>query len=381
MLKKEKLGNISNLINGKAFKPSDWSDKGIPIIRIQNLNDVDKPFNYWAGSLKKQILINDNDVLLAWSGTPGTSFGAHIWDRGSAVLNQHIFRVDLDENVILKNWAILSINYQLQKLIDQAHGGVGLKHVTKGIVESLEIPLPSLTEQKRIINIFERTEAIRQKRQQSIKYSKDLLRATFQHMFYKKECSWKIVNLESVCTNIKDGTHKTPSYTSGGIPFLTVKNIVSGQLDFVNTKFISEDEHNKLSKRIKPENGDILVSKDGTIGMPCVVDTDREFSIFVSLALLKLKRDIINPFFLADQFKTTWIQRQIANQIKGIAIRHLHLTDFKKLKIILPSEKYQSEYVKISEKIKIHIRRKQDSIGEMNRFYNSISQRAFRGDL
>ncbi|MFZ3000651.1 MAG: hypothetical protein WA071_09980 [Undibacterium umbellatum] len=81
-----KLKEVAKFVNGKAFKPSDWSEQGIPIIRIQNLNGLDKPFNYWEGLVDKQVQVSRDDLLLAWSGTPGTSFGAHIWRGGPAVL-------------------------------------------------------------------------------------------------------------------------------------------------------------------------------------------------------------------------------------------------------------------------------------------------------
>jgi type I restriction enzyme S subunit len=96
-------------------------------------------------------MVNAGDVLLGWSGTPGTSFGAHIWERQQGVLNQHIFRVDLDESRIAKEWAVPAINHRLELLIGKAHGGVGLRHVKKGEVESLHLPLPAISEQKRLV--------------------------------------------------------------------------------------------------------------------------------------------------------------------------------------------------------------------------------------
>lgn len=148
------LGEVCNLVNGDAYKLSDWSTSGTPIIRIQNLNDDNKPFNFWSGSLSDRVVVKPGDVLLAWSGTPGTSFGAHIWKRGVGVLNQHIFRVDFHGNSVIPEWAAFAINHQLDILIRKAHGGVGLRHVTKGEVKLLEIPLPPLLEQKRIAAIL-----------------------------------------------------------------------------------------------------------------------------------------------------------------------------------------------------------------------------------
>ena len=149
-----RLRELCILVNGKAFKPSDWSTSGKPIIRIQNLNDATKPFNYWDGSLEKQVIVNPGTVLLAWSGTPGTSFGAHIWNREDGILNQHIFRVDFTRPDISPQWFTYSVNQRLDVLIRQAHGGVGLRHVRKSQVEALEIPFPPFSEQKRIATIL-----------------------------------------------------------------------------------------------------------------------------------------------------------------------------------------------------------------------------------
>lgn len=144
------LGELCSLVNGDAYRETDWRPTGVPIVRIQNLNDASKPFNYWQGRLDDRVNVNSGDVLLAWSGTPGTSFGAHLWNRGRAVLNQHIFRVDLDLQRIDARYAVLAINEQLDELIGRAHGAVGLRHVTKGEVESLLIPLPELRTQQRV---------------------------------------------------------------------------------------------------------------------------------------------------------------------------------------------------------------------------------------
>lgn len=145
-----RVGDLCRLVNGSAFKPSDWSTEGVPIIRIQNLNDADKPYNYWAGDVDDCVRVRRGDILLAWSGTPGTSFGAHIWDGEDGVLNQHIFRVDLTSDEVTPAWFVWAVNFRLENLIGRAHGAVGLAHVTKGEVQALEIPLPPLAEQERI---------------------------------------------------------------------------------------------------------------------------------------------------------------------------------------------------------------------------------------
>lgn len=152
MWKWVEIGDQLDLLNGMAFKPSDWAPDGLRIVRIQNLNRQDAPFNYCDPKFaRERSLIDDGSFLISWSGTPGTSFGAFIWDRGSAVLNQHIFRCDFKTEAFTPNYLRLAINGRLDEMIEKAHGGVGLQHITKGKLEAMLIGLPPLAEQHRIV--------------------------------------------------------------------------------------------------------------------------------------------------------------------------------------------------------------------------------------
>jgi type I restriction enzyme S subunit len=155
-LRKTRIGGALRLVNGRAFKPSEWSKSGVPIVRIQNLNNQDAPFNYYRGELPEKFKLRDGDLLFAWSGTPGTSFGAHIWRGGEAWLNQHIFKVQFDEAEFDKRFLQLAINQNLQEYIRAAHGGAGLAHITKGKFEASELSKSPLLEQRRIVAEIEK---------------------------------------------------------------------------------------------------------------------------------------------------------------------------------------------------------------------------------
>lgn len=146
------IGDTLDLFNGRAFKPTEWLASGLPIVRIQNLNDVNAPFNYCdPSSVNDRHVINTNAFLISWSGTPGTSFGAFIWKRGRAALNQHIFKCVQKTEDFFDSFLKIAINGRLDEMIAQAHGGVGLQHITKGKLERLVIPCPPLAEQHRIV--------------------------------------------------------------------------------------------------------------------------------------------------------------------------------------------------------------------------------------
>ncbi|MCC8487893.1 restriction endonuclease subunit S [Xanthomonas campestris pv. raphani] len=147
-----RLGDSLEMINGRAFKTSDWKGVGLPIVRIQNLNRMDAPFNYCEeSSVDDRHVIDTGTILISWSGTPGTSFGAFIWRRGKAALNQHIFSCLQKGDAFFDRFLILAINTRLDELIAKAHGGVGLQHVTKGKLEALTLAAPPLAEQHRIV--------------------------------------------------------------------------------------------------------------------------------------------------------------------------------------------------------------------------------------
>jgi type I restriction enzyme S subunit len=143
------------LVNGYAFKPSDWKKSGLPIIRIQNLNKPDADFNYFDGALLPKYQVRNGDLLFAWSGTPGTSFGAHIWHGSDAWLNQHIFNVRFNDQHLNKRFLRYAINQNLSEYITAAHGGAGLAHITKGVFERSELFIPPLAEQRRIVEAIE----------------------------------------------------------------------------------------------------------------------------------------------------------------------------------------------------------------------------------
>ena len=147
-----RVKTFTALYNGRAFKPSDWTDTGLPIVRIQNINNPSAPYNLYKGSVESEYQLHGGELLFAWSGTPGTSFGAHIWHGKDAVLNQHIFRLEFPEELIYKPYYMHALNQRIGELIKAAHGSAGLQHVTKGVFENTLIPIPPYKEQIQIVN-------------------------------------------------------------------------------------------------------------------------------------------------------------------------------------------------------------------------------------
>jgi type I restriction enzyme S subunit len=154
---------------------------------------------------------------------------------------------------------------------------------------------------------------------------------------------WKLVRLEDLCRGISDGVHKKPNYRPTGVPFVTVRNLTKGPgISFDDLNYISEHDHREFIKRTRPEKGDILITKDGTIGVVRLIDTEREFSIFVSVALIK-PIDTRMSSYLVLALESAFVQDQIAP--KGAALKHLHLIDLRSLLIPVPPLEEQERIV------------------------------------
>lgn len=138
-----KLGDVATYINGYAFKPSDWSNEGLEIIRIQNLTGNAYEINRYNGEYNSKFEVNDGDVLISWSA----SLGVYVWNKGKALLNQHIFKVVFDKKVdINKDFFVYQVENLLNCVSNEAHGAT-MKHLTRPVFEGLPFYLPDLETQ------------------------------------------------------------------------------------------------------------------------------------------------------------------------------------------------------------------------------------------
>ncbi|ECK1948394.1 hypothetical protein FQV93_06800, partial [Campylobacter lari] len=259
--------------------------------------------------------------------------------------------------------------------------------------------IPPLKEQERIVGILDESFA---KIDESIKILEqdllnldELMQSALQKAFnplkdnakenYKLPQGWEWKSLGEICF-ITDGTHKTPNYIKTGIPFLSVKNISKGFFDLSDIKYISLEEHNKLIKRAKPEFGDILICRIGTLGKAIKISLEFEFSIFVSLGLLKPKVKIISDYlvyFLNSYFIEGWIDN---NKVGGgTHTAKLNLNILEKCPIALPSLKEQEQIASHLDELSSHVKNLkqnyQAQIKNLQELKKSLLDKAFQGRL
>lgn len=285
----------------------------------------------------------------------------------------------------------------LEKYVDNAVKG---KTLNKQKLKQIEILLPkNIKEQERIVGILDENFA---KIDENIKILEqdllnldELMQSALQKAFnplkdnakenYKLPQGWEWKNLGEICF-ITDGTHKTPNYIEKGVPFLSVKNISKGFFDLSDVKYISLEEHNKLIKRAKPEFGDILICRIGTLGKAIKISLEFEFSIFVSLGLLKPKVKIISDYlvyFLNSYFIEGWINN---NKVGGgTHAAKLNLNILEKCPVVLPPLKEQEQIASHLDELSSHVKNLkqnyQAQIKDLQELKKSLLDKAFKGNL
>ena len=378
MIEQKRLGDIATYINGFAFKPEDRGTVGLPIIRIQDLTGNAYDLGFYAGNYPERIEINDGDVLISWSA----SLGVYVWNKGKALLNQHIFKVVFDKCEVNREYFVYAVRYKLKEMESKTHGAT-MKHIVKKDFDNTLIPFPTLEEQENIANLLDKISTIILVRQQQLQKLDELVKARFVEMFgelHYNRHGFKIVSVEEVCTMVKDGTHQTPQYTTDdihGFKFLSSKDVMSQKVDWKNIKYIPSELHEKLYSTLKPQRDDILMSKNGVnYGVAAVNDSDEVFDIYVSLTLLRPK-PIINPIYFRCVLNNPDTKEQFDSSIKGIGVPNLHLGEIKKTKILLPPIKLQNQFAAFVHQVDKSKVAAQKSLDEAQLLFDSLMQQYF----
>lgn len=350
----KKLGDIATYINGYAFKPEDRGTEGLPIIRIQDLTGNAYDLGFYDGKHPEKIEINNGDVLISWSA----SLGVYVWNRGKALLNQHIFKVAFNKVDVDKNYFVYAVRHKLNEMAAKAHGAT-MKHIIKKDFDAIQIPFPSLQEQAEISLILDKVAHVIEERREELSKLDTLIKARFVELFGDLRTNtkeWKIQAFSELTDLITDGEHATPRRTTNGIYLLSARNILNHAIQLDDVDYIDQEEYDRIAKRVVPQAGDVLISCSGTVGRCCTVPVGLKFQMVRSAALLRFKPEI-NPKFAEYMITSEYLQEQI-NRLKTASSQaNLFQGKIAKLKGFAPPMELQQEFnafVAVIDKSKHH---------------------------
>jgi type I restriction enzyme S subunit len=253
----------------------------------------------------------------------------------------------------------------------------------------VEIPYIPRHEQRRVVARIEElaatVEEARALRQQAADEAGSVLNSARNCCVESLRRRHTDVRLGDVCTKITDGPHVSPSYVEAGVPFISVRNISEKGIDFTTAKYVSEENHALFSKKAFVERGDVLYTKGGTTGVARRVDTDRQFSIWVHVALLKLRREVALDAYVEHMLNAPSSKAQAAEYTHGSSNKDLGLTRMCNIVFPLPPLAEQRRIVAYLDDLQAKVdalkKLQADTAAELDALLPSILDKAFKGEL
>ena len=397
----KKLGEVADYINGRAFKPTEWENSGVPIIRIQNLNKAEAAYNYSTKEFEEKYELKKGDLLYAWSA----SLGVYIWAGEKAWLNQHIFKV-VPKSICDKKFLFYTLDEITAELYSKAHGS-GMVHVTKGKFESTEILLPPLSEQLVLVSKIEELlsdlengkQQLLTAQQQLKVYRQSLLKAAFEGRLTNKEVKegelpkgWKWVTISDLAENNKHALKAGPFgsalkkefYVETGYKIYGQEQVIIDN-PYFGDYYVNEEKYQELkSCRIKPF--DILISLVGTVGKVLILPENcMDGIINPRLIKISLNRQKYLPKFFKYYFESSSVKAHYKSQAQGTTMDVLNLGIIKKIPFTLTTLEEQQKVVDeleskltVCDKIEETIAQ---SLQQSETLKQSILKKAFEGRL
>ena len=375
----KKLGDIATYINGYAFKPEQRGSEGLPIIRIQDLTGNAYDLGYYNGDYLKKVELNDGDVLISWSA----SLGVYLWNRGKALLNQHIFKVVFDKVEIDKFYFMYAVEYNLDKMSLKTHGAT-MKHITKKDFDNVVIPYPDLDYQKEVAYRLTSLKGIIENYKKQLDLLDELVKARFVEMFgdpVTNDMLWNTDVLKDICTKIGSGS--TPrggkeSYIDEGISLIRSMNVHNAYFEYKDLAHITLDQAEKLNN-VVVEHDDLLFNITGaSVARCCVVPSDvLPARVNQHVCILRC-REKINPIFLQGLLVNENYQGKLLQIAKSGATREaINKQQLESLEIMIPPLELQNQFASFVQEIDKSRSRIQKSLEASQELFDSLMQEYF----
>ena len=373
MIEQKRLGDIATYINGFAFKPEDRGTVGLPIIRIQDLTGNAYDLGFYAGNYPERIEINDGDVLISWSA----SLGVYVWDKGKALLNQHIFKVVFDKCEVNREYFVYAVRYKLKEMESKTHGAT-MKHIVKKDFDNTLIPFPTLEEQENIANWLDKISTIILVRQQQLQKLDELVKARFVEMFGDDKYSkTPLINLITEGAGLSYGIVQPGDSGTGDMGVLRPVDMVNGEISTHSIKYIDRSIGASF-KKTELVGDELLITVRGTTGVTALTDSRfKNMNVTRGIAVIRYDRRKINPIYLNAFLNTDESQQYIQEHTRGATLQQINLSDLRVHMIPVPPIELQeklADFIQQVDKSKVAV---QKSLDEAQFLFDSLMQQYF----
>ena len=378
---KTTLGEVATYINGFAFKPEDRGDTGLPIIRIQDLTGNSYDLGYYNGNYPERIEINDGDVLISWSA----SLGVYIWERGKALLNQHIFKVVFDKKPIDRDYFVYAVRYALDSMSSKTHGAT-MKHIIKKDFDATVIPYPPIKVQQEVADRLSKVEKVISYHNKQIALLDDLIKARFLEMFgdpVRNPKGWDTYLLDECLERIDNGKSFVCSDKprKGNNPaVLKLSAATYGDYRPDENKALLDEE--QFVPGAEVHTGDLLFTRKNTpelVGMAAYVHETPQKLMMPDLIFRLVTNEKMNPVFLwqlinCKEFRTV-IQGISGGSAKSMS--NISKERLGRISVICPPRQIQDQLVPFITQIDKSKDASKKSLAETQTLFDSLMQQYF----
>lgn len=273
-----------------------------------------------------------------------------------------------------------------QYFLSHATGTSGsMRNVSQDTIRNCPIPLPPLPEQKRIADILDKADAIRRKRQEACDVTEEIVKSAFLDTFgdpVNNPHDWPLKPLGDVVAKLTDGEHLNPTFTGIGMPMIMAANVLHEGVSFEGIKHVTSEDGMRFRKKCGPDRDDLLVvSRGATIGRCSIVDTDTTFCLMGSVILLKPNNDVACATYLKWLFTHHGYYNKLFKTSGSSAQQAIYLTHLRDLVIPIPRIELQRRFASQVEAVRSVRQKSERALVETTGLFNSLVQRAFKGEL
>lgn len=300
--------------------------------------------------------------------------------------NQQVNSVVFDEAKVFSKYGFYALSL-LRPILEKIAPSTTVPIVNKSNFESLEIPLPPLEEQKRIAAILDKADAIRRKRQQAIKLADDFLRSVFLEMFgdpVTNPKGWEVKELSELVADgdrINYGIVQPGNYVEDGVPIVRVGDFELGKINPSNLKKVASeiDIKHKPSRLVGDE---ILIACVGaTAGKVALIDETLKGCNTVRAVTRIRVSSRVNRHYVFRYLQSPYVQSYIQRQLRTVGQPTLNGKQISQIPILIPDQESQDRYLSIAEKASLIVDRLNHGHERFVEQFNSVSQKAFSGEL
>lgn len=378
MMEYVNLGDVATYINGYAFKPEQRGKKGLPIIRIQDLNGNSHDLGFFDGEYPKQVEINAGDILISWSG----SLGVYKWNKGKALLNQHIFKVLFNKIKIDKEYFCYAMKNSLSVMSQQSHGAT-MKHITKKDFDKVLIPYPSLNTQRKIAQKLNIVTELIVFYETELSLMEQLIKARFVEMFGDPATpgdKFKTCKLGEVADVKSSHRVFSTEFVNEGVPFYRgteISVLASGQQP-EDPYRISMDHYLKIANDdSKPIRGDLLLPSICNKGQVWMVNTDEPFYYKDGRVLcISPHRSIFDSRYLQFYMKMR-TEAEYPKLGSGSTFAEFKIFQLKELLVDMPPMNAQKSFCLFADQVDKSREAVKKSLEKTQQLYDSLMQEYF----